>query len=394
MIWPAAIIGCDLEKKKKILIITTSAGSGHVATARAISSAIERCHPGRFNVVLADVFTDIKFSAPIGQIAIPFYSSSVKLLNAYPYKLFFKLSDATPRLINQFFTTIFKDLGREYLLEEDPDIIVTTFPIIGYAASRIVAAGWHKDVPTITVVTDAGDVHSLWLTGNETAVLVSTPETIEYAAQFGVPRESMHYLGFPLDHRLSELPAKTAAREHLGLDPNLPTVLFTCGGLGMGNKMKALARHLTSHSYAAQFLFVAGKNFELRRELEAMDFKNPVIIYGYVDNMPELLAASDLVVSKAGWITLYEAMVAHCPLLIIDVVPGQEEPNADFVQRHGVGIVQKKARLAAKLIGEFVNDTALLEPYRKALDDLCLDPSADSKVAQFIVDTLEKGVTS
>lgn len=377
-----------MDKKKKILIITTSAGNGHVATAKAISSAIERRYPGQFNVKLADAFTDIKFAAPIGQIAIPFYSSSVKLLNAYPYKLFFKLSDATPRLINQFFTTIFKDLGREYLLDEDPDIIVTTFPIIGYAASRILAAGWHKEVSTITVVTDAGDVHSLWLTGNETAVLVSTPETIEYAAQFGVPRESMHYLGFPIDHRLSTLPSKEEARERLALDKDLPVILFTCGGLGMGGKIKVLARHLSGHSYEAQYLFVAGKNAELKRELEALEFENPVKVFGYVDNMPDLLAAADLVVSKAGWITVYEAMVAKCPLLLVDVVPGQEEPNADFVQRHGVGIIEKKARIAARLIGELVSNPAKLQPYRNALEELGLDANADIRIAEFIVNTM------
>src|SRR5687768_18180563 len=100
------------------------------------------------------------------------------------------------------------------IARQSPDIIISTFWYLGYAASSVVkSGGWPKSVPVVSIITDSGDVHKMWLMSNEDAVLVSTPETIDYAEALGAPRDIMHYLGFPLDERFAKLPSKAEARK-------------------------------------------------------------------------------------------------------------------------------------------------------------------------------------
>jgi len=375
--------------KLKILILTAPVGGGHVATAKAIAGALTEQYGDTYDIEWVDVFTDpdLKLLLPMEKIAVPAYASSVKLLNSYPYKLFYNFANVNPRFVSRFFTTIFRDKGRAYMKKKAPDLIVSTFPIISYAAGRVLE-DWRQDVPIVSIVTDAGDVHKLWLMSPRDDILVSTPETIDYAVKQGVPRERLHYLGFPISSKFSNLPSKAEARRELGLQDR-PTVYLTGGGLGLSTKLVTIARQLAKQELGVQYLFVGGYNQRLVSDLRAVQFRDEARVFGFVDNVPLLMAASDLVVGKAGWLTLYENMIARRPSIIIDVVPGQEEPNAEFVERHRVGRVIKKPAEAAAAIIDYVQHPDKLAEFQTHFENLGLDPEAGPKIADFIVDTLE-----
>lgn len=375
--------------KKRILILTAPVGGGHVATAKAIDHALQRRYGDSYDIEVCDVFgdKDLKLLLPIDKIAVPAYSNSVKLLNSYPYKLFFDFANTSPRFVSKFFTTIFKEKGSAYLEKKQPDLIVSTFPIISYAAGRILDK-WPQRVPVVSIVTDAGDIHKLWLMDPDDDILVSTPETIDYAVGQGVPRERLHYLGFPVSDAFTNLPDKQTARQKLGL-PDKPTTYLTGGGLGLSTKLVSVAKQLAKQEVGAQYIFIAGRNARLKEQLESIDFKDEVHVYGYVDNVPDLLAASDLVVGKAGWLTLNEAMIARRPTIIIDVIPGQEEPNAKFVERHGVGKILRQPNEAAEAVVEYMANPDSLAEFEQHFEDLNLDPKAGDKIADFIIDKLE-----
>ena len=96
---------------------------------------------------------------------------------------------------------------------------------------------------------------------------------------------------------------------------------------------QALARGLPD----IQLVVVAGRNQAMRRKLEQCTWQVPTQIHGFVQNMPELMAASDLLVTKAGSVTLAEAFVVGLPVIIYGFVPGQEEGNIGYISEHGAG---------------------------------------------------------
>ncbi|HSX02323.1 MAG TPA: glycosyltransferase [Candidatus Saccharimonadia bacterium] len=370
---------------KKILVLTAPAGGGHTATAKAIASSIAAAYPDEYEVRVADVFLDFDLPIPLEKITTPAYSNSVRWLNSYPHKVFFKFASVSASLLNRFATTVLREPALKFLRAYDPDIIISTFPIISYGASRILKEQhWPKRVPLISIVTDAGDVHRLWLMGGDDAILVATPGTMSYAIGRGVPAERVHYLGFPVDERFSQLPTQAEARRQLGLDPDRPTVLVTAGGFGLSRKVVELARELAGQELGLQYIFIAGRNEHDLAALRRLQFRDKAIVMGYTNDMPACLAACDVVVGKAGWVSLYEAMVVRRPTLIMNVVPGQEEPNAKFIEEHGVGRVITNIEDMAAELAAFSRDPQRFDHYNEALDRLALDAASGRRIARFV----------
>jgi len=114
----------------------------------------------------------------------------------------------------------------------------------------------------------------------------------------------------------------------------LPTLLVLGGGFGMGPVEQILAE-LNKLERPLQVLVVCGRNEELRRELAAQDRRYPAHILGFVGNMQELMAVSDLVLTKPGGLTTSEALAMGRPIFVLNPIPGQEAANSDFLLEHG-----------------------------------------------------------
>ncbi len=377
-------------QRPKILILTTSLGGGHTAAAKAIAAAIEQVFPGRFEVKVLDALKEAKLVVSLDKIFVPFYTQSVRNLKGYPYKAFYAATDSSHEIMRKLLATVFKTDAEAILRREDPDLVISTFWFIGYAVALAVKGQpWPKKVKVVSLITDSGDVHKMWLMSNEDAVLVSTPETIEFAAALGAPKEIMHYLGFPLDARFANLPHRLEVRRKLGLDPRKFTVLLTGGGLGLNRKLLSVARLLAKTKTGAQFVYVTGQDKATQTRLERLKFIDSTAVLGFVGNMPELLAAADLVVGKAGWISLCEAFAAKRPVVVIDMVPGQEEPNAQLVERQGVGWVLTNPDEAAAKIVDLIENPANLKAVESNIEKLKFDANAAPKIAEFIAGMLE-----
>lgn len=367
--------------------MTTSLGGGHIATSNALAQAFELAYPDQFEITVMDVLKEAKVVVTLDKIFVPFYKSSVKNLRGYPYKAFFKVTDITHDAMRKLLSTVFKTEADKMITKADPDLVISTFWFLGYAASAVVkSGGWPKKVPVISIITDSGDVHKMWLMSNEDAVLVSTPETIAYAGALGAPKDIMHYLGFPLDSRFASLPTKQEARKKLGLDPNKFTVLVNGGGLGLNRKFLALARRIATQNLGAQYLLVAGRDPVTAGRLDLLKFRDKAKTFSFVENMPDMIAAADLVVGKAGWISLCEAFASKRPVIVMDMIPGQEEPNAELVIRQGAGWVLTDPDDAASKIAEVARNPKLLDPIKANLEKLNFDAEAGPKIARFIVE--------
>ncbi len=165
-----------------------------------------------------------------------------------------------------------------------------------------------------------------------------TEPALERGLEAGLRRDQMRITGLPVHPRFAEgLPDKAEARQSLGWDPNLPTFLLVGGGEGMGPLYKT-ARAINARRLKCQVVIIAGRNKALQAELEASHWNQPTHIYGFVKDMPRLMSAADILVSKAGPATICEACIAGLPMILYDAIPGQETGNVDYVVTNHAGV--------------------------------------------------------
>ncbi|HEX6461961.1 MAG TPA: glycosyltransferase [Candidatus Saccharimonadales bacterium] len=370
-------------KKKKIVVLTIPVGGGHLTAAKIIHQALQAEAGEAAEIVTIDVLHEWLPGSP--QFFTKGYENSVKNFRSTPYKLVYNFADAQPKLVEDAFALVFQGLGKKLIEREQPDVIVTTFPIVSYVIHKVLQTLGRK-MPIISIVTDAGDVHKLWFMGINDTVITATEDTIAHAVRSGVPREKLHYFGFPVLTSFKKLPSRKKAREQLGYR-DMPTVLITNGGLGMNpKKVLNIAEEIAARKLPYQVAFICGKNESLYNELMAMDFgQTPVHIYQFVPNMPTFLAACDIVCTKAGWLSVSEAIEARRPMILFDIIPGQEEPNAQYVLKHGFGeVIANPANVVSRLEA-LLGKPALLKAYQTVYKDRVSGGVASKRIAEFIL---------
>jgi processive 1,2-diacylglycerol beta-glucosyltransferase len=145
--------------------------------------------------------------------------------------------------------------------------------------------------------------------------------------------------GIPIDPVFSQSEPAPVVRRRLGLDPKIPVVLLLSGGFGVGPTVE-LVRSFGSGAVRCQLAVVAGRNEEMKQQLEQLtrSFVVPAKIYGFVNNVHELMDAADLIISKPGGLTSSEVLAKGKPLMIIDPIPGQEQRNCEYLLESGVAV--------------------------------------------------------
>jgi 1,2-diacylglycerol 3-beta-galactosyltransferase len=241
--------------------------------------------------------------------------------------------------------------------ERPPAAIVSFHPLTNHVTIQVLDK-LGLDVPFVTVITDMTDVHRFWITRRADIVVVPSLEARRLSISKGLDPRRVHVVGLPVNPRFHgplHGPQKAALRQRLGLS-NEPTLLLVSGAEGSG-RLRAQARALDRAGLGLQLLVVCGRNQRLQARLEKETWKGNVHVYGFVDNMPELMQASDAVVTKAGPGTISEALISGLPLFLTGFVPGQEEGNVKFVTDQRVGYYTPQVRKLVKAIRHsFVED--------------------------------------
>jgi 1,2-diacylglycerol 3-beta-galactosyltransferase len=230
----------------------------------------------------------------------------------------------------------------ELLERHDPDVVLSVHPLLNHIAHQaIVKSGRPRAL--MTVITDLVDFHRGWTFSRADLVVAPTELARKVALRRRVPADRVKLLGLPVDLRFRP-PApgeKKALRRRFGLDETRFTVLVMGGAAGVGNLLKQV-RVLAWEPHQWQVVAVCGRNEKLRRRLARVRFATPTLILGFVDFMPELMRASDVVVTKAGPGAIAEALATGVPVLVTGFLPGQESPNVDFVVEAGFGAFTPK----------------------------------------------------
>ncbi len=320
---------------KRILILTSDAGFGHRSAANAVAAALDE----RYGAVCA-----ANIENPMNDRRVPLLLRSSqddydKLVRTAPklYNLGYDLSDAVaPAILMDSALTVmlFEALFR-LVQRIRPDAIVTTYPLYQAPLKAVSQVRrWH--IPLITVVTDLVTVHTIWFHDASDYCLVPTEKVRELAIRNGVASEKVEITGIPVHPEvLHSAGEPSVLREQLGWRNDLPTLLVV-GSKRVGRLRDVL--HLLNHAaLPLQLVVVAGGDDALYAELQTTTWHLPTHTYNFVKNLPTMMHAADCILCKAGGLIVSESLAVGLPMILVDVLPGQEVGNAEFVIEHRAG---------------------------------------------------------
>ena len=343
-----------MADKKKILILTSDAGFGHRSAANALKTALLRKYDEQCEVTIVNPLDDPRTPAFLRESEEDY----IRLIQKAPeiYRLGYKASDnEIPSTIieNLLILALYEVMG-EIVRTHLPDVIVSTYPMYQSALRAFFDLN-AVCVPLIVVVTDLITVHRMWFESGVDLCLVPTEQVKKLALENGMKEEKVRITGIPVSPQLTDRKlSKKELRQKLGWEADLPTLLAV-GSRNVDRLAETL--HVVNHfGLPLQVAVTAGKDQALLDKLEAMEWHIPAHIYGYVDNMPEMMRAADAVICKAGGLVVTESLAAGLAIMLIDVIPGQEEGNRDYVVQNGAGVMAAKPMQVLETLAHWMGD--------------------------------------
>lgn len=347
--------------RKRVLFVFSDVGAGHRAAVRAIDCALAELYPGVFETYRVDIFAECG-SFPVNRFP-QLYSRMFDL--PWLWGFLYRVTDSPPRFaaLARLAAPLIAPRWERLLDCLEPDVIVSALPNVNQFIARSLARrGWPARFGV--VMTELVNIHAAWIAPEAGWCTASTAEAARQAIVRGMPASRVVITGQPVHPAFAAVCGdRTAARTRLGLDPQRYTVLLAAGGAGRGVLRRVLEQLDASPPAqgACQTLVVCGRNEPLRRQLAARPWRHPVHIYGFVDNMPELMAAADVIATKGGSTSIAEALVCGLPVVITSALPGQETGNIGYVEHAGAGVYAPEAGDAAAVLRRLGEDRAARE---------------------------------
>jgi len=340
-----------MSRVKRVLILSIKAGAGHLRAAEALEEVFREKYPNiQVRHIEALEYTNRAFRKTFTGA----YNKLVTRLPSVWGMIYERLEKKPVDSKTKRLAALFDRINSRRILKEvnayDPDRILCTH----YFPAEILAPRRRKGGlrARIYVTLTDYDIHVMWIQDGVDGYFVATDE-MAYALQAkGIGDAKVSVTGIPIMPVFSKrYPDKRTMRRKLGLRAAPPTVLVAAGGFGLGGVDQTVAT-LADAAADVQLLAVAGKNKKLHEALEkaAETRQGKIVPFGFVDNMHELMAASDLAVTKSGGLTSSECLAMGLPMVIASPIPGQEERNADFLLENGAAArANSPAHLVFKL---------------------------------------------
>jgi 1,2-diacylglycerol 3-beta-galactosyltransferase len=382
------------EQRPTILFATIAAGGGHVATAHAMSEALEHHYPGEFELRVSDYMKEVGAKKVAGldrlhkdiwrfMLRYPVLArSSQRLMDAFP-----RLTISAQRLlVRGFARAAAADLG------EDPPLLVVSNH--GLMTAGLVEARhrYGLEVPVLSFANELFNICSYWADPRADHILVPSEEARRDLMRFGVPEGRMSFVGFgyPVRQAFLNAPAKAEARARLGLEGRF-TCLVSSGGEGVERNQLALVRALLGSDVSPQVVVLAGRNEALKKKLKAIG-TDRLRIEGFVEDVATYLAASDVFIGKAGPASVYEALVVGRPALVTGYAGLNEVGVARFVESRRLGRYVRTPGTLLEEVRHYASDPRLLEEVARRCRALDL-AAATERLAHYIVRYARVGET-
>ena len=346
--------------KKRVLILSVSAGSGHVRAAQALAKAFAQ-EPDVEAVEHLDAlnYTNKLFHDFYSKFYLRLVKSAPEVLGwAYkasdePWK-----TDAMRLRLDRLQS---KKLVR-FIRRFRPDIVICTHFMPTGIIAHLIEKGLI-DTHLSVVLTDL-DMHAMWLSRTFHRYFVAMEETKAHLMALGLPPDRITVSGIPVDPAFGQPADRAALRRELGLDPDRFTLLFSAGTFGVSPAEFVVAK-LKQMRHRIQTLVICGKNAEQQARVEALVEGNPDFkVFGYTRRMHDLMKASDLYLGKPGGLTTAESLACGLPMAVLGPIPGQEDRNSDHLLEEGAAIKCNEMTTIAFKLDRLLDDPVRLAAMR------------------------------
>lgn len=325
-----------MTSRRRLLLLSVSAGAGHVRAAEALRAAagdigLETRHldvmdfvPGAFRALYTDFY--------------------IKLVERHPsaWAMLYRIMDKTPpsapmarlrRAIERLNTLKL----RKAIAAFAPDAVVCTHFLPAELLMRERRRG-RFDKPVFVQITDF-DLHGLWIVPDMAGYFVASDEVAFRARARGIAHENVHVTGIPIMPAFATRPSRGECAAELGIDRNRATILLMGGGAGLGG-LDDVAARLLALDADFQLIALAGRNAGMLTRLQTLAQRYPrrLVAHGFTNRVERLMAASDLVVTKPGGLTTSECLALGLPMIVHAPIPGQEERNCDYLLEQGAAL--------------------------------------------------------
>jgi processive 1,2-diacylglycerol beta-glucosyltransferase len=372
---------------KKVLVLSASAGAGHLRAADALVRAFKEANAAE-EVRHVDTleYTNKVFRHLYSKAYIEMVNKTPELLGWIYDALDKPWKNERRRLaLDKLNTRPFVKMLKEYR----PDVVVCTHFLPAEIISWLRAKRRIATKQAITI-TDF-DVHAMWLCHHYEHYFVALEETRVHMEQLGIPPSKISVTGIPIDPVFAVEKNKNAMREKHGLRRDAITVLLSAGGFGVG-PVEKIVLSLAEMNSEVEVVALCGRNDELRKRVEKAAgrpraSKTSVKAVGYTTEMDEYMTAADILLGKPGGLTTSEALAKGLVFCIVNPIPGQEERNSDHLLEAGVAIRCNNLPALSYKLDRLIEDPARLAAMRsKALR--MAHPNAAKEIVDKMVNVL------
>lgn len=348
---------------KKILIVYATYGTGHRAIAKYVEEYFKN-QKEEYEIKNIDL---LSYSIPLmNKVSTSISNKLILSGNPFLWGIIYKYFDhkvtsfGSYRLISKIFDT--EKLKKE-IIGFNPDLVISTHFFASSAISRYKRKGYLNS-KLITVITDY-ESHEFWLKSkiSEDALIVSSKEEKKEMQKKGIPGEKIKIYGIPISDRFKEECNNKAILKQYGFSGEKPLFLFFGGG-GCGSKTSLpYLKMLLKLNLNIDLIYVAGADKKLKIKAQKMVQKynnDRTRVFGFVNNVPELMNISDAVITKPGGITVTECLSLNKPMILINKTAGHERGNFKYLTKNGFALNgSTKRKFKRNIIGITKNEKIL-----------------------------------
>jgi processive 1,2-diacylglycerol beta-glucosyltransferase len=363
---------------KRILILTAAFGEGHNSAARGIREGLARVGGGSADARVHDLFSDTYGAANVWA-----REAYLGLINQWPqvWSHVYRRLDRQQQFAGNFrIFFLVKSYFRRLLAEFQPEVIVSVYPAYPHIMDEMGGAIDRSRCKHVIVITDSIAVNAIWYRGSADYFLLPNERSAAVLHAAGIAPEKTRTFGFPVSPEFAE-PGEFRAP---------PSAAAGRRVLYLVNARKALAPELVVRLAAiegTQLTVAVGRDRRLRKAIEGIQSvaPRPFRVVGWSEELPRLLRATHLLISKAGGATVQEAIAAGCPMIVNHVIPGQEEGNARYLLENECGAVATSQDAVISAVeAAFVNDGTQWRAWSENIAKLSR-PAAALDTAKFLL---------
>jgi UDP-N-acetylglucosamine:LPS N-acetylglucosamine transferase len=335
-----------------MLLFYSKTGGGHRSLGEALSDMLS----SRFSIDMIDPQPGI----------IHFHYRMVSRYALWLWGLEYRYSNrpAQARSAHEYFSRLMKPRLLKILTEAQPDLIISTYPFLTCEIACALCDLRIK-IPLVLLQADPSNLHQSWLTERSAeAVLSPTQETYTQSLAAGYSPERLHLSGWPVREQFYNVPmdANPEKLVKLGLKRERFTIFLQGGGEGATRFVQTIENILAIKD--VQLILAAGTN---QRLLQHFSGNDRILALPFTREIAPYMALADVVMGKAGPNMLFEAGTLGKPFIVTSYIPGQEQPNIEFIKSHRLGWIALDAEKQRSLVESLVTDPSQMDGTKESV---------------------------